>query len=184
LGESQNGGDNKCNFWPFISEPAEKTSSNSTNSNNSNNSNNPAPGNSTSVKSNMPSGGSRANHKQHRGVQRKSTKAERQTSNALAAAAETTQPTLYHIYMATCSESKRKSTAVQWALLYRRAYLGDSSYHMHQHSPSPCPGDDVCQGQPKANSPGSVLERDKLVDESEVLVVPMLVYDRVLGLPW
>jgi len=50
---------------------------------------------------------------QRRGFQRKSTKAKRQTSNALAAAAETTRPTLYQIYMATCGESKHKSTAVQ-----------------------------------------------------------------------
>jgi hypothetical protein len=35
LGESQNGGDMKCNFRPFISEPAENTSGNSNNSNNS-----------------------------------------------------------------------------------------------------------------------------------------------------
>jgi len=58
LGESQKGGDKKPNFRPSISEPAEKTSGNS---NNSNNSNNPDPGNSKSVKSNKPSGGSRAN---------------------------------------------------------------------------------------------------------------------------
>ena len=50
---------------------------------------------------------------QRRGFQRKSTKAKSQTGNALAAAAETTKPTLYQIYMATCSESKHKSTAVQ-----------------------------------------------------------------------
>jgi len=50
---------------------------------------------------------------QRRGFQRKSTKAKRQTGNALAAAAETTNPTLYQILMATCSESKHKSTAVQ-----------------------------------------------------------------------
>jgi len=41
-----------------------------------------------------PSGGSRANYKQRRGFQRKSTKAERQTGNALAVAAETTKPTV------------------------------------------------------------------------------------------
>jgi hypothetical protein len=34
LGESQNGGDMKCSFRPFISEPAENTSGNSNNSNN------------------------------------------------------------------------------------------------------------------------------------------------------
>jgi len=50
---------------------------------------------------------------QRRGFQRKSTKAKSQTGNALAAAVETTKPTLYQIYMATCSESKYKSTAVQ-----------------------------------------------------------------------
>jgi len=60
-----------------------------------------------------PSEGSHANYKQHCGFQRKSMKAERQTGNALAAAAENTKPTLYQIYMATCSESKHKSTAVQ-----------------------------------------------------------------------
>jgi hypothetical protein len=86
LGESQNGGDKKCNFRPFISEPAESTSANS------NNSNNPDPGNSKSVKSNKPSGGSRANYNQRRGSERKSAKAERQTGNALAAVAETTKP--------------------------------------------------------------------------------------------
>jgi hypothetical protein len=60
-----------------------------------------------------PSGGSHANYKQRRGFQKKSRKAERQTGNALAAAAETTKPTLYQIYMVTCSESTHKSTAVQ-----------------------------------------------------------------------
>jgi len=106
-GESQKGGDKKRKFRPSISEPAASTSANS------NNSNNPDTGNSKSVKSNKPSGGSRANYKQRRGFQRKSTKAERETGNALAAAAETTKPTLYEIYMATCNESKHKSTAVQ-----------------------------------------------------------------------
>jgi len=56
------------------------------------NSNNPDPGNSKSVKSNKPSEGSRANYNQRRGSERKSAKAERQTGNALAAAAETTKP--------------------------------------------------------------------------------------------
>ena len=70
-------------------------------------------GNSKLVKSNKPSGGSRANYKQRHGFQRKSTKAERPTGNALAAAAETKKPTLYQKYMATCSESKHRSTAVQ-----------------------------------------------------------------------
>jgi len=70
-------------------------------------------GNSKSVKSNQPSGGSRANYKQRRGFQRRSSKAERPTGNALAAAAGTTKPTLYQKYMATCSESTHKSTAVQ-----------------------------------------------------------------------
>jgi len=50
---------------------------------------------------------------QRRGFQRKTTKAKSQTGNALAAAVETTKPTLYQIYMATCSESEHKSTAVQ-----------------------------------------------------------------------
>jgi len=86
LGGYQNGGDKKCNFRPFISELAESASTNS------NNSNNPDPGNSQSVKSNEPSGGSRANYNQRRGSQRKSAKAERQTGYALAAAAETTKP--------------------------------------------------------------------------------------------
>jgi len=86
--ESQKCGDKKRNLRPSISEPAECTSTNS------NNSNNPGTGNSKSVKSNKPSGGSRANYKKRRGFQRISTKAERETSNALAAAAETTKPTL------------------------------------------------------------------------------------------
>jgi len=84
LGESQNGSDKKCNFRPFITEPAERTSANS------NNPNNPDTGNSKSVKSNKPSGGSRAHYIQRRGFESKSIKAERQTGNALAAAAETT----------------------------------------------------------------------------------------------
>jgi len=86
LGGSQNGGDKKCNFQPFISKLAEGTSANS------NNSNNPDPGNSKSVMSNKPCWGSGANYNQRRGSQRKSAKAERQTGNALAAAAETTKP--------------------------------------------------------------------------------------------
>jgi len=86
LGESQNGGDMKCNLWPFICEPAENTSGNSNNANNT--------GNSKSLKINKPSGGSRANYIQQCGFQSKSTKAERQTSNALAAAAEITVPYL------------------------------------------------------------------------------------------
>jgi hypothetical protein len=106
-GASQKCGNKKRNFRPSISEPAESTSANS------NNSNNPDTGNSKLVKSNKPSGGSRANYKQRRGFQTKSTKAERQTGNALAAAVETTKPTSYQIYMATCSESNHKSTAVQ-----------------------------------------------------------------------
>jgi len=60
-GESQKSGDKKWNFGPSVSESADKTSGNSNNFNNSNNSNNPDPGNSKSVKSNMPSGGSDAN---------------------------------------------------------------------------------------------------------------------------
>jgi len=52
-----------------------------------------------------PSGGSRAEYKQRRGFERKSMKAERHTGIILAAAAETTKPTLYQIYMATCGES-------------------------------------------------------------------------------
>jgi hypothetical protein len=106
-GESQKGRDKKRKFQPSNSEPAGSTSANS------NTSNNPDTGNSKSVKSNKPSRGSRANYKQRRGFQRKSTKAERQTSKVLAAAAEIIKPTLYQIYMATCSESKHKSTAVQ-----------------------------------------------------------------------
>jgi len=163
-GESQKGGDKKRKFRPSISEPAASTSANP------NNSNNPDTGNSKSVKSNTPSGGSRANYKQRRGFQRKSTKAERQTGNALAEAAETTKPTLYQIYMGTCSESKHKSTAVQWASLGRRACLGNSSYHTNQHSPSPWPGDGICKEEPKGKSLGSVFEYLKPVDESEVLV--------------
>jgi hypothetical protein len=85
-GESQKGGDKKRNFRPSISEPAENTPGDSNNSNNT--------GNSKSVKSNKPSGGSRANYIQRRGFQSKSTKAERQTGNALAAATETTIPYL------------------------------------------------------------------------------------------
>jgi hypothetical protein len=54
-GESQKSGDKKRKFRPSISEPAESTSANS------NNSNNPDTGNSNSVKSNKPSGGSRTN---------------------------------------------------------------------------------------------------------------------------
>jgi len=110
-------------------------------------------------------------------------KAKSQTGNALAAAAETTKPTLYEIYMATCSKSKHHSTAGQWASFYRRAYLGCPSYHTNQHSPPPWPGDDVCK-QSNGQSLGSVFEHLKPVDESEVLVVPMKVYDLVLGLPW
>jgi len=87
-GESQKGGDKKRNFRPSISESADSTSTNSNNSNNS------GTGNSKSVKSNKPSGGSRANYIQRRGFQSKSTKAERQTGNAHAAAAETTIPYL------------------------------------------------------------------------------------------
>jgi hypothetical protein len=60
-----------------------------------------------------PVGAAAPTYPQRRGLQRKSMKAKCQTSNALAAAAETTKPTLYQIYMATCSESKHKSTAVQ-----------------------------------------------------------------------
>jgi hypothetical protein len=60
-GESQISGDKKRNFRPSISEPAESISANS------NNSNNPDTGNSKSVRSNMPSGGSRANYMQRRG---------------------------------------------------------------------------------------------------------------------
>ena len=82
---------------------------------------------------------------QRRGFLRKSTKAKSQTGNALAAAADPTKPTLYQIYMATCSKSRHKSTAVQWASFYRRAYLGHSSYHTNQHWPPPWPGDDVCK---------------------------------------
>jgi len=52
---------------------------------------------------------------------------------------------LYDIYTATCSKSKYQSTAVQWASLYCRAYLGNSTYHTNQHSPPPWPGDDVCR---------------------------------------
>jgi hypothetical protein len=86
LGESQNGGDEKCNFRPFISEPAKSTPANSIDSNN------PDPGNSKPVKSNKPSAGSDVNYKQRSGSERKSAKAEWQIGNALAAAAETTKP--------------------------------------------------------------------------------------------
>jgi hypothetical protein len=48
---------------------------------------------------------------------------------------------------------------------------------------SPWPGDDVCQGKLKAKSFGSVFEHLKPVDELEVIVVPMKVYDLTLGLP-
>jgi len=145
---------------------------------------NPDCGNSTSVQSNsQASGGSRANYKQRHGFQRKSTKAERQTGNALSAAAETTKPTMSQIYMATCSESKQTSAAVQWASIYRRAHLGNSSYHTNQHSPPPWPGDDICK-ESNGQSLGWVFEHLKPVDKSEVLVVPMKVYDLVLGLPW
>jgi hypothetical protein len=84
-GESQKGGDKKRNFRPSISEPAENTSGNFNNSGTSN---------SKSLKSNKPSGGSRANYIQRRGFWSKSTKAGSQTGNALAAAAETTIPYL------------------------------------------------------------------------------------------
>jgi len=57
--------------------------------------------------------------------------------------------------MATCSESKHKSTAVQWASFYRQAYLGNSSYHTNQHPPPPWPGDDVCK-ESNGQSLGSV----------------------------
>jgi hypothetical protein len=86
LGESQNGGDKKCNFRPFISEPAESTSAKSIDSDN------PDPGNSKPVKSNKPSAGSHVNYKQHRGSEGKSAKAEWQTGIALAVAAEPTKP--------------------------------------------------------------------------------------------
>jgi hypothetical protein len=60
--------------------------------NTSGNSNNSGTGKLQSVKSNKTSGGNRANYRQRLGFQRKSTKAERQTGNALAAAADTTKP--------------------------------------------------------------------------------------------
>jgi len=91
-GESQKGGEKKHNFRPSIAEPAENTSGNSNSS---------GTGNSKSVKSNKPSRGSHVNYIQRRGIQSKSTKAEWQTGNALAAAVETTiaylQPTLDEI---------------------------------------------------------------------------------------
>jgi len=43
---------------------------------------------------------------QCKGFRTKSTKAKRYTSNPPTAAAETTDPTWYKIYIATCSESK------------------------------------------------------------------------------
>jgi len=120
---------------------------------------------------------------QRRGFQRKSTKAETQTGHAVAAAVETTKPTLYQIYMATCSESKHKLTAVQWASVYHQAYLGNSSFHTHHHSPPPWPGDDVCK-ESNGQSLGSVFEHHKQVDESEVSVIPMKAFNLVLGVPW
>jgi hypothetical protein len=66
--ESQKTGEKKCNFRPAISKSAESTSPNS------NNCTNPDTGHSQSVKSNKPSGGSRAHYKQRRSIQRKSTK--------------------------------------------------------------------------------------------------------------
>jgi len=42
------------------------------------------------------------------------------------------------------------------SIFYRRAYLGNSSYHTNRHSPSPWPGDDVCKGELKGKSCGSV----------------------------
>jgi hypothetical protein len=53
---------------------------------------------------------------------------------------------------------------------------------MDQHSPPPWPGDDVCR-ESNGQSLSSVLEHLKPVDKSEVLVVPMKVYDLVLGFP-
>jgi hypothetical protein len=79
--ESHKGGDMKRNFGPSISGPAEHTSGNNNNS---------TTGNSNSVNSNRPSGGSRANYIQRCGYQRTSAKAEKQSGNVLAAAAETT----------------------------------------------------------------------------------------------
>jgi len=110
-------------------------------------------------------------------------KARRQTGNALPAAAVTTKPTLYQIYMATCSESKHKSTAVQWVSFYRRAYWGNSSHHTNQHSPPPWPGDDVCK-ESNGQALGAVFQHLRPVDESEVLVIPMKAYIPVLCLPW
>ena len=57
-GDSQKGGDKKCNFWPSISELTENTADNS---NTSGNSNIAGTGNSISGKSSKSSGGSHAN---------------------------------------------------------------------------------------------------------------------------
>lgn len=60
----------------------------------------------------MPGGGSRTIINQCPGFQNMSLTGERQTSNALAAAAETRKPTMHQIYMLGDSESKYQSTAV------------------------------------------------------------------------
>jgi len=90
---------------------------------------------------------------------------------------------LYSIYTATCSESKHKSTAVQCASVFCRAYLGNLTYHKNQHSHPPWPSDDVCK-ESNGQSLGSVFEYLKPVDKSEVLMIPMQPYNVVLASPW
>jgi len=91
------------------------------------------------------------------GFQQKSTKGERHTGTTLVAAAETTKPSLYVIYMATCSKPKHQSTAAQWASLLRGVYSVNSSYNTNQYSPLPWTGNDVSEGEPKYKSIGSEL---------------------------
>lgn len=59
-----------------------------------------------------PNGGSHANYKLHHGFQRKSTKAQRQTRNAVAVAVVTIKHSIYKIYMGTRSKSNDKSSVV------------------------------------------------------------------------
>ena len=121
-------------------------------------------------------------HHQRRGFQRKSTKAERQTGNALTVAGEATTPTVVLNMHGNVQRVKAQIDCSALSIFYRRVYLGNWSYHLNQHSSPPWPGDDVCR-ESNAQSLCSVFEHLKPDDEPEVLVVPIKVYDLVFGWP-